>query len=259
MTFTLLILALSIVLFIGMLVSIEIGRRIGIARLAHDPDGLAKGISASDGAVFGLLGLMIAFTFSGAASRFEARRHLVTEEANAIGTAYLRIALLPEDAQPELQKLFRQYVDLRLETYAHPEDQQATEAKFAESVAVQEMIWAKAVNGVQRPDVKGRPEAVVLPAMNAMFDIAATRKAATMNHPPVAIFLLLGILCLIASLLVGYGLSSNKNRSSLHALVFAAIMSLCVYVIVDLEFPRLGLIRVDSFDQLLVDVRKGME
>src|SRR6187399_1892492 len=122
MTFTLLILALSIVLFIGMLVSIEIGRRIGIARLAHDPDGLAKGISASDGAVFGLLGLMIAFTFSGAASRFEARRHLVTEEANAIGTAYLRVALLPEDAQPELQKLFRQYVDLRLETYAHPED-----------------------------------------------------------------------------------------------------------------------------------------
>ena len=93
MTFTLLILALSIVLFIGMLVSIEIGRRIGIARLAHDPDGLAKGISASDGAVFGLLGLMIAFSFSGAASRFEARRIRIRKRVvcSALGVSLSRL------------------------------------------------------------------------------------------------------------------------------------------------------------------------
>src|SRR4249919_3832924 len=83
-----------------MLVCGEIGRRIGARRLARDPEGLAKGAGAAEAAVFGLLGLLIAFTFSGAASRFEERRHLVTREANAIGTAYLRIDLLPDDAQP---------------------------------------------------------------------------------------------------------------------------------------------------------------
>ena len=259
MTFTLLIVALSIVLFIGMLISIETGRRIGISRLARDPDGLAKGVGPLEGAVFGLMGLLIAFTFSGAASRFEDRRHLVTEEANDIGTAYLRISLLPAEAQPELRSLFREYVDLRLATYANVDDQPASEAKFAESLAQQQAIWAKSIVAAQRPDAVGRPEVLLVPALNAMFDIASTRRAATMNHPPIAIYLLLGILCLIASLLVGYELSSNKHRSSLHALVFAAIMSLCVYVIVDLEFPRLGLIRVDSYDQLLVEVRKGME
>ena len=73
---------------------------------SRDPDGLAKGSGAAEAAVFGLLGLLIAFTFSGAASRFEDRRHLITEEANAIGTAYLRIDLLPGDAQPASASCF---------------------------------------------------------------------------------------------------------------------------------------------------------
>ena len=82
-------------LFLGMLILSEVGRRIGMARLARDSEGLTKGAGAAEAAVFGLLGLLIAFTFSGAASRFEDRRHLITAEANAIGTAYLRVDLLP--------------------------------------------------------------------------------------------------------------------------------------------------------------------
>jgi hypothetical protein len=72
----------------------------------RDPEGLAKGAGAAEAAVFGLLGLFMAFTFSGAASRFENRVHMITEEANAIGTAYLRLTLLPSDAQPEMRELF---------------------------------------------------------------------------------------------------------------------------------------------------------
>lgn len=104
-------------LFFGMLICSEVGRRIGIAKLARDSEGLTKGAGAAEGAVFGLLGLLIAFTFSGAASRFEGRRHLVTSEANAIGTAYLRPDLLPGDAQPEIKGLFRRYLDARAATY----------------------------------------------------------------------------------------------------------------------------------------------
>ena len=85
-------------LFLGMLLMCEVGRRIGIRSLSKYPDGLAKGTGAAEAAVFGLLGLLIAFTFSGAATRFEARRHLIVAEANTISTAYLRVDLLPADA-----------------------------------------------------------------------------------------------------------------------------------------------------------------
>jgi len=258
MNFELIALMLAILLFLGMLAMIEVGRRLGVAWIHRNPDGLAKGVGTSEGAVMGLLGLMVAFTFSGAATRFEARRHLITEETNAIGTAYLRIDLLPEETRPELQKLFRNYLDLRLATYADVTDPVNTDAKLAETAEVQRTIWTKAVAASRRPDVTGRPEVMIVPALNAMFDITTTRKAAAMNHPPVAIFLLLGALGLISSLLVGYGISSNKNRTWMHAFVFASLTSLSVYVIIDLEYPRLGLIRVDNADRLLIDLKKNL-
>ncbi len=93
--FSMITLLLFAGLLLALLVAAEIGRRIGIARIARDPEGLPKGVGAVEGAVFALLGLLLAFSFSGAASRFEDRRHLITAETNAIGTAYLRIDLLP--------------------------------------------------------------------------------------------------------------------------------------------------------------------
>ena len=100
----------------------EIGYRVGKRRIARSGEGLPTGVGASEAAIFGLMGLLIAFTFSGATSRFEARRHLLTEEANAIGTAYLRLDLLPASAQPEVRRLMRVYVDARLEGGRHGED-----------------------------------------------------------------------------------------------------------------------------------------
>jgi len=246
------------VLFVAMLACYEIGRRIGVARLGSDPDGLAHGIGAVDGAVFALLGLLIAFTFSGAASRFEARRHLITQEANAIGTAFLRVDLLPTDAQPELRDLFRKYVDLRAVVYSQVADRAATEAKLAEAAALQETIWAKALAAGRRPDATAPATMLVLPALNEMIDITTTRHVATQNHPPLVIYLLLAGLSLVGSLLVGYGMSENKRQSWLHTTAFAIVLSLTTYVIVDLEFPRVGLIRVDAADQVLVDLRKSM-
>ena len=92
---------IAIGLFAAMVLLLSTGRRLGTRRLALDPEGARAGASTVDGAVFGMLGLLIAFTFSGASTRFEARRELVVEEANAIGTAWLRLDLLPSIAQPE--------------------------------------------------------------------------------------------------------------------------------------------------------------
>ena len=265
MTFVAIASLSAVGLFVGMLVFVEIGRHVGSARLARNPEGLAKGIGPVEGAAFGLLGLLLAFTFSGAASRFVERRHLIVEEANAIHAAYLRVDLLPGDAQPEMRALFRRYLDLRLETYRNPGRATvptlvaSAEAKLAETVELQKEMWKKALTASQRPG--GSPDALklLLPALNATFEITTTRAMATENHPPLVVFLLLGALSLIGSLLVGYSMSGNKERGWFHAVVFAAMMSLVVFVIVNLEFPRLGLIRVDPADHFLVEVRQSMD
>jgi len=245
-------------LFFGMLLFSEVGRRIGIASLARDPEGLAKGTGAAEAAVFGLMGLIMAFTFSGAASRFEDRRHLITAEVNAIGTAYLRIDLLPGDSQPEMRGLFRRYADVRSVAYRNMEDQNATKAKLAEAEVLQKDIWTKALAACRQQEAPAQAAMLLLPALNEMIDITTTRAIATQNHPPLVVFLLLGALSLVGALLVGYDTSPNKDRSWLHMVVFAAIISLAVFVIVDLEFPRLGLIRIDAADQVLIELRKSM-
>ena len=111
-------------LFIAMLAFVEIGRRIGFHRKF-------EGLGAVEGAVFGLMGLLIAFTFGSAAVRFETRRNLVVEEVNDIGTAYLRLDLLPPAAQPKLRDAFRRYVDSRLAFYRSLPDLDAADANLA--------------------------------------------------------------------------------------------------------------------------------
>lgn len=246
-------------LFAGMLLLSEVGRRLAAARRASDPDGLAKGAGAAEAGVFGLLGLLIAFTFSGAAGRFEDRRYLISDEANAIGTAYLRVDLLPGDTQPAIRDLFRKYADIRATAYRNAADPHATVRALSDGAALQGQIWAKARAACQRPDAPPQATILLLPALNAMIDITTTRETATRTHPPSAVFALLAALCLVGAMLVGYGTAPDRYRSWFHPAIFAAVLSVTVYVILDVEFPRLGLIRVDTADRLILDVRQSMQ
>jgi hypothetical protein len=248
----------ALCMFVLMLVFSDIGRRIGVARRERDPNGVDKGIASVEAAVFALLGLLIAFTFSGAASRFEERRHLITIEANAIGTAWLRLDLLPRDAQADLRALFRTYLDSRVATYAHMADTAATRAELDRSAALQGEIWTRSLAALRQPDVPSHASVLMVPALNDMFDITTTRLMSTRNHPPLIIFLLLGGLSLVGAMLVGFDTSASRARPWLPTIVFAGIMSLAANVILELEFPRYGLIRVDSADQVLVDLRSSM-
>ncbi len=246
-------------LFLGMLAVSEVGRRMGLRQTRRNPEDAPRGVGLAEGAVFGLLGLVMALTFSGAAGRFHDRRDLVIQEANAIGTAYLRLALLPGDAQPELRDLFKRYLDARLATYVDTENTAATQAKIAESEAIQDQIWAKALAASQRPGVATIAGMLLLPALNEVFDIRTTRLMARENHPPLIVDILLGGLSLVGAFLVGYGMSDHKTRSWLHTVIFAAVLSFSLYVIVDLEYPRIGLIRVDAVDRVLVELRQSMD
>jgi hypothetical protein len=245
-------------LFFCMVALIELGRRMGAQRLERDPEGMPLGAGAAEAAVFALLGLLIAFTFSGAAARFQDRKELIRQEANAIGTAWLRIDLLPGDAQPEMRQLFRRYADVRVVTYANVADQDATQARLAEGAVLQGEIWSRSVKACASPGAARDAALLLLPALNDMFDITTTRAMATRNHLPAVIFLLLVGMCFVGSLLIGYDIAGNKQRIRLHPWAYAAVLAASVYVIVDLEFPRLGLIQVGEADQILVEVRQSM-
>jgi len=251
-------LAFTVALFVGMLLLLEFGRRIGIRRLARDAEGARAGLGTVEGAIFALLGLLIAFTFSGAAARFDVRRQLIVEETNAVGTAYLRIDLLPPDAQPALRETFRRYVDSRLDVYAKVPDMEAVKEQLARSNEVQGELWTQAVAACRGSN--SQPATMLLlPAINQMIDITTTRTMAAQIHPPTIVFAMLAALALVGALLAGYGMAGGKSRSWIHMLGFAAIMALTVYVILDIEYPRLGWIRVDAFDQALVDLRQSMK
>jgi len=255
MTHTVATALLTFALFAGMLTALEIGRRAGARRRAEGAEG--PGVGAVDSAVFGLLGLLLAFTFAGASTRFDTRRELVVEETNAIGTAYLRLDLLPAAAQPGLRDTFRRYADSRLAVYQKLPDIAAARAELARSVELQQDIWTQAVAAC-RAESSPAATMLLLPALNSMIDITTTRTMATQMHPPPVIFVMLFGMALAASLLAGLGIAPGRRRW-LHMLGFAAAMAIAVYVILDLEYPRLGLIRMDAFDQALVDLRDSMK
>ncbi len=249
---------LCVALFAATLALVEIGRRLGAARLAADREGATAGVGAVDAAVFGLLGLLIAFSFSGAAARFDARRHLIVEETNHIGTAWQRLDLLPENEQPQLRDLFRRYVDSRLETYRQLPDVAASEMELARSAQLQQEIWTQAVRVSGDHAAHRSAGLLLLPALNSMFDIRSTRVMATRIHPPAIVLVMLAALTLTAATFVGYDMGGGRSRNWLHIVGFAAAMALTVYVILDLEYPRVGLIRVDAADRLLIELRGSM-
>jgi len=258
MTHATTVILLAVGLFLGMLLFLEIGRQTRLRRMTDDSGAPPEGISSIDGAVFALLGLLIAFTFSGATARFDIRRQLIVEETNDIGTAYLRIDMLPAEAQPALRENFRRYLDARLETYRKLPDLDAARVSLEKTNELQRQIWQQAVGASRAEGAMPAAPMLLLPALNAMFDITTTRTMALQMHPPIIIFIMLFGLALSASLLAGHGMTGSKVRIWFHMLGFALVMAVVVYVILDIEYPRLGLIRVDSFDQALIDLRESM-
>ena len=151
----------ALLLATGVIVLLEVGRRIGARRLAKEGEAAAKGFGAIEAAVFALLGLILAFSFSGALTRFDARRHLVVAEAN--------------------------------------------------------------------------------------------------NHSPLIIWVMLGALTFACALFAGYDMASRKHLNFFHSAAFAVVLAVTVYVIIDLEYPRVGLIQMSDSDQVLVDLRESMK
>jgi hypothetical protein len=249
----------AILVFGGILAFLEIGRRVGRRAIAGHGSPAFPNTDSLETAVFALLGLMIAFTFSGALSRLDVRRGQVVDEANAIGTGYLRIDLLPASAQPRLRESFRQYTDARIATYEKLPDMAAARGELERSQALQGDIWGQAVAALRLLDNRPGTDVLVMSALNQMFDLATVRVAATQMHPPPVIYVMLVGLAFASALLAGYRSAADKTHGWIHQIGFGAIVALTVYVILDMEYPRLGWIRIDAIDQVMVGARNSMK
>jgi hypothetical protein len=248
---------LSIALFLGMMACLEAGYRIGRHNVGRHPDLAHEGIGVIEAAVFALLGLLLGFSFAGATARLDSRRQLIVQEANSIGTAYLRLDLMPAADQPEIRRLFREYLDTRLRVYEKLPDLGAAEQELARGEQIQQEIWSRAVTA-SRADPTQNAARLLLPALNEMIDVTTSRTIALHTHLPTLIFALLICVALLSGLLAGYAMAKRERRSWLHLLLYAAVVSMTIYVVLDLDYPRSGLIHLKAADNALIKLRDSI-
>ncbi|OAI44144.1 hypothetical protein AYO43_02320 [Nitrospira sp. SCGC AG-212-E16] len=258
MNYTAIAFLLCLGLFFGVLILLELGRRLGRWTLAKDFDQARARVNTIETAIFLILGLMIAFTFSGAATRYELRRQLVVDEANAIGTAYLRLDLLSSSAQPSLREKFRRYVELRIDALRIPWDTETPNKQAAETSALQKEIWSGVIDALKESPPQST--IVMIPALNQMIDITTTRAMAALTHTPILVFSALIFLTLTSALLAGFVMAGSTTRHmGVHSVAFALVLTATVYIIFDLDYPRFGVIRIEFADQALRDLLVGMK
>ena len=249
----------AISLFLGLLVCVKIGHSVGRSRAVKgDDEDKDVGEGALDAAVFGLLGLLLAFSFSGALATYEVHRDLLAQEASDVGGAYTRIDLLPAASQPQLRALVRQYVQARIDAYQAVIYSPAADAALARSQQLEEQIWKKAVEAAMG---SGNPAVIsqVIDSFDKMFDAPVRQRAAQYKHPPLVIYVLMFGVAMMAALLAGYGMASHPTLPIMHSVIFAAAVAITIYVIVDLEYPRFGFFNPDPTNRILVETLKGMQ
>jgi MFS family permease len=248
----------AVMLFGGMLAFQELGWRYGRRPEVVKEHAKREGSGLMDNAIFGLLGLLIGFTFSGATSRFDQRRLLVGKEVNAIGTAWQRIDALPSQRQDSVRVPFRRYVDALLVSYNATTFTREVLREPPAVAQAQQETWTSAVRACVTKEGDAA-RMLLLPGLNDMFGAVEEERFARRVHPPLVIFVMLGLTALAAALLAGFAIAATDNRDWIHRIGVAAVISLAVYIIFEMEYPRLGLIRVGDADQALVDLRSTMK
>lgn len=245
--------ALVLLASILAITALEAGYRFGRWRHVRTAEEKEAPVGAMVGAVLGLLAFMLAFTFSLAATRFEARRQVLLEEANAVGTAYLRTSLLPQPQNKEAAALLREYVDVRIRG--------VQEGKIAEAInrseELQKLLWRQATAAAQK-NPGSIMTSLFIQSLNEVIDIHSKRVlVGARSRIPLAIWGGLFVLATIAMTSMGYqaGLSATRRSPAMLLLVlaFAGVF----FLIAELDRAHEGLLKVNQ--QVMIDVQKTMQ
>lgn len=231
----------------------ELGYRFGKWRHDHMPDERDAPVGAMVGSILGLVALVIAFTFSFAASRYDTRRITILKEANAIGTAYLRSQLLPEPHATEIAKLFREYVDVRIRGITEHKPEEA----IARSAALHELLWAQAVAAAER---KENPlmASLFIQSLNEVIDVHSERVLVGMrSRIPTAIWVGLFGLSMLGMASVGYQTALTNTGRSPAMLGLVVAFAVVMLLIAELDRGQEGMLSVGQ--QSMIDLQKSMQ
>jgi len=237
--------ALLLGLLAGYLLVLELSFRLGRARAARGDAGAREHIGSLQGSMLGLLALLLGFTFAMAVSRFDTRKALVLEEANAIGTTLLRASLLPEPAQQEVPLQLAAYVDARLAFYAAGVDPARLAAANASAARLERQLWSLGSAAAQA-DVRSVPVGLFIQSLNEVIDVREKCRVALDNHVPEAVIHLLLVSSCVALALVAYGCGLSRRRRFVSNATFALLLALVLTTILDIDRPRRGLIQVSQ-------------
>ena len=196
--------------------------------------------------------------FSGAASRFDQRRALVGEIANAAQRSWRRVELLPDQSRASVQGALRQYMDELISYYTGPVNTRHHLELPPLLTQAEDSLWSRSVAACTAPG--GEPaRMLLLPSLSDTFDAVERERVARRIHPSPLIYVMFGISALATALFAGYGMASGAVRNWMYTVGIAASVSVATYVIIELEYPRLGLVRVSGMDQVLVEARATMK
>jgi hypothetical protein len=190
------------------------------------------------GATLTLLGLIIGFTFSMAVSRYDQRMNFEEQEANAIGTEYLRVDSLPTADAAKIRSLLKQYLDRRIQYY-RSRDAEAIADSNAATMQLQNQLWAAVIapaNAQPTPVI-----ALVVAGMNDVLNAQGYAQAAWWNRIPAAAWILLVTISVFCNLLIGYGV---RLKSELLFLILPIVLSISFFLIADIDSPRRGVIHI---------------
>jgi hypothetical protein len=228
----------------------EIGYRRGLFR-RESKAAVRSLMSGTSAAMLGLLGLLLGFTLSMAVSRWDERREVIVDEANAVGTLWLRAGLLEAPLCNELRDALREYTDARIALGGSRGDRAALRAARIESESLHALIWSV----VERADQPGQSNAVLsslITAANNVIDLHELRLASIENYLPAPLFLLLFT---VASVSLGFlawafGAANQGGRTAIVAL--GLLIGAVFLLIMDINRPQRGTIEIgiESFERV---------
>lgn len=246
--------AVFLIISLLVLVLSEAGFRWGVASRSRNAQA-AESIGGSvQGAVLGLLGLLLGFSFAMSVGRYDARRALVNEEANAIGTTWLRADFLPSPQREEIRNLLARYTKLRVEGAAVGNVRELKPFR-EESWAIHKALWEKSsAAAIANPSPL---TASFIASLNETIDLDASRISALRNRVPGAVWLLLLVVSGCGAWAGGFGSGVNGVRSVFNQLVFPMLISVVITLTADIDRPTKGLIGVSQkpLEELLESIQ----
>ncbi len=231
----------------------EFGNWIG--RRSRRAKGEAADVGTLAAAALGLLALLIAFSFSMALGRYDARRDLVLEEANAIGSAANFALMLPEPEQRPILGLLRDYATVRV-SLGVPYDPAKLDRDIARSLYLQSRLWQRGV-ALTAATPQSLPAYRFVGSLNEMNNIHEKRLTALRNHVPVAVVLMLIGTAMVAMGFTGFNTGIVGPRRRPANVLMSLTVALLIMLVIDLDRPYRGLIEVSA--QALVDAVKGIQ